>query len=67
MGGCRSPKRFLGKRVAAWGTPPQGGPAREQWFLSNELAQEHARQYLMAEIGEKRDLLASFVDEWMTR
>ena len=59
---------FLGKSVAAWGTPPpQGSPAREEWFLSNELAQEHARQYLVAEIGEKRDLLASFVDEWMTR
>lgn len=53
---------FLGSRVAAWGTPPQDGPAREQWFLSSELAQAHARQYLTAEIGEKRDLLASFVD-----
>ena len=59
---------FLGTSVAAWGTPPpQGSPAREQWFLSNELAQEHARQYLMAEVGEKRDLLARFVDDWMTR
>ena len=59
---------FLGGSMAAWGTPPpQGSPAREQWFLSNELAQEHARQYLMAEIGEKRDLLESFVDGWMTR
>ena len=59
---------FLGKSVAAWGTPPpQGSPAREAWFLSNELAQEHARQYLVAEIGEQRDLLARFVDEWMAR
>jgi hypothetical protein len=59
---------FLGKSVATWGTPPPlGSPAREQWFLSNELAQEHARQYLAAEIGEKRDVLARFVDDWMTR
>jgi len=59
---------FLGKRIAAWGTPPsQGSPAREQWFLSNELAQTHARQYLMAEVGEKRDVLARFVDDWIAR
>ena len=59
---------FLGKSVATWGTPPpQGSPEREQWFLSNELAQEHARQYLAAEIGEKRELLAHFVDDWITR
>jgi len=59
---------FLGTSRAAWGAPPpQGSPAREQWFLSNELAQEHARQYLMAEVGEKRDLLESFVDDWMAR
>ncbi|KIQ17798.1 hypothetical protein RT97_29910 [Variovorax paradoxus] len=59
---------FLGKSVATWGTPPpQGSPEREQWFLSNELAQEHARQYLAAEIGEKREVLAHFVDDWITR
>jgi len=59
---------FLGKGVAAWGTPPpQGSAAREQWFLSNELAQEHARQYLVAEVNEKREVLASFVDDWMTQ
>ena len=45
----------------------QGSPEREQWFLSNELAQEHARQYLAAEIGEKREVLAHFVDDWITR
>lgn len=59
---------FLGKSITTWGTPPpQGSPEREQWFLSNELAQEHARQYLAAEIGEKRHELARFVDDWMTR
>lgn len=59
---------FLGKRIAAWGTPPpQGSPEREQWFLSNELAQTHARQYLMAEVGEKRDVLARFVEDWIAR
>ncbi|MDH6170440.1 hypothetical protein M2282_005611 [Variovorax boronicumulans] len=59
---------FLGKHVAAWGTPPpQGSAAREQWFLSNELAREHARQYLMAEVNEKREVLASFVDDWMAQ
>jgi len=57
---------FLGKRVATWGTPPpQGSAEREQWFLSNELAWEHARQYLTAEVDEKREVLASFVDDWM--
>ncbi len=46
-------KTFLGSSNAAWGTPPlQGSLAREQWFLSSGLAQEHARQYLAAEIGE---------------
>ncbi|MGJ7607153.1 hypothetical protein ACSFA7_22650 [Variovorax sp. LT1R20] len=59
---------FLGKRIAAWGTPPpQGSPEREQWFLSNELAQTHARQYLVAEVGEKRDVLVRFVDDWIAR
>jgi len=59
---------FLGTSIAAWGTPPpQGSPAREQWFLSNALAQEHARQYLMAEVGDKRGLLERFVDDWMMR
>lgn len=59
---------FLGKSIAAWGTPPsQGSPEREQWFLSNELAQTHARQYLMAEVGEKRDVLARFVEDWIER
>ncbi|MDQ0040233.1 hypothetical protein [Variovorax boronicumulans] len=59
---------FLGKSIVAWGTPPpQGSPEREQWFLSNELAQTHARQYLMAEIGEKRDVLARFVEDWIAR
>lgn len=59
---------FLGRNMAAWGTPPpQGSAAREQWFLSNELAQEHARQYLRAEVGDKRDLLERFVDGWMAQ
>lgn len=57
---------FLGKSVAAWGTPPpQGSSAREQWFLSNELAREHARQYLVAEVSEKREVLSGFVDDWI--
>lgn len=57
---------FLGS--AAWGAPPaREGPAREQWFLSNELAQAHARQYLAAEVGERRDLLERCVDEWIAR
>jgi hypothetical protein len=57
---------FLGSQSAAWGTPPvQGSLAREQWFLSSELAQEHARQYLVAEVGEQRDALARFVDGWI--
>lgn len=56
---------FRGNSGADWGTPPpQGSPAREQWFLSSEVAQAHARQYLMAEVGEKRDVLARFVDDW---
>lgn len=60
---------FLGERAAtSWGTPPpQGSTERAQWFLSNELAQEHARQYLMAEVGEKRELLVRFVDDWVAR
>ncbi|MET3496192.1 hypothetical protein [Variovorax boronicumulans] len=57
---------FLGKSVAAWGTPPpQGSSARTQWFLSNELAQEHARQYLVAEVSEEREVLSGFVDDWI--
>ncbi|MET3182443.1 hypothetical protein ABL840_10840 [Variovorax sp. NFACC27] len=57
---------FLGS--AAWGAPPaQGSPEREQWFLSSELAQTHARQYLVAEVGERRDLLERCVDEWIAR
>ncbi|MDQ0012761.1 hypothetical protein J2W23_001125 [Variovorax boronicumulans] len=59
---------FLGKSITAWGAPPpQGSPEREQWFLSNELAQTHARQYLMAEVAEKRDVLTRFVDDWIAR
>lgn len=59
---------FLGSHNAAWGTAPaQGSLAREQWFLSSELAQEHARQYLMAEVGERRDVLVRFVDGWIAR
>lgn len=57
---------FLGS--AAWDAPPpQGSLAREQWFLSSELAQSHARQYLMAEVGERRDLLERCVDDWIAR
>jgi hypothetical protein len=57
---------FLGSRNEAWGTPPvQGSDARAQWFLSSELAQAHARQYLLAEVGERRDLLVRCVDEWL--
>jgi len=56
---------FLGSSNAAWGTPPlQGSLAREQWFLSSGLAQEHARQYLAAEIGEHQEALMRFVDDW---
>lgn len=59
---------FRGNNGADWGTPPpQGSAAREQWFLSSDVAQEHARQYLMAEVGEKRDVLARFVDEWIAQ
>lgn len=56
---------FLGTRGMAWGTPPaQGSDERERWFMSSELAQGHARQYLMAEVSERRDLLTRCVDEW---
>lgn len=56
---------FRGNGGTDWGTPPpQGSLAREQWFLSSEVAQAHARQYLMAEVGEKRDALSRFVDDW---
>lgn len=59
---------FLGSRNAAWGNPPaQGSDARAQWFLSSELAQDHARQYLIAEVGERRDLLARRVDDWLAQ
>ncbi|WP_432730526.1 hypothetical protein [Variovorax sp. W6] len=57
---------FLG--TAAWGAPPaQGNPAREQWFMSSELAHAHARQYVAAEVAERRDLLERCVDEWIAR
>lgn len=57
---------YLG--TAAWGAPPpQGNPDREQWFLSSELAQAHARQYLAAEVLERGDLLERCVDEWIAR
>ncbi|MBT2333874.1 hypothetical protein J7E49_08140 [Variovorax paradoxus] len=59
---------FLGNGAAAasWGAPPpQGDPAREAWFLSSELAQEHARQYLLAEVREKREVLSGFVEGWL--
>lgn len=57
---------YLG--TAAWGAPPpQGNPDREQWFLSSELAQTHARQYLAAEVVERGDLLERCVDEWIAR
>jgi ABC-type transport system involved in cytochrome bd biosynthesis fused ATPase/permease subunit len=56
---------FLGE-AAAWSKPSSpGDQTREQWFLASEIAQEHARQYLLAEIGEKRGLLARFAEEWM--
>jgi hypothetical protein len=56
---------FLGES-AIWGKPPpQGDETREQWFLASELAQQHARQYLIAEVGEKRELLSRFVEGWM--
>ncbi|MDQ0587005.1 hypothetical protein [Variovorax paradoxus] len=58
----------LGNGAAAWGAPPpHGDPAREAWFLSNELAQEHARQYLLAEVREKREVLEQFVEAWLDR
>ena len=57
---------FLGASAVAWGTPPpQGDPSREAWFLSNPLAQQHARQYLLAEVKERREVLTRFVEEWM--
>ncbi|KLN55494.1 hypothetical protein [Variovorax paradoxus] len=57
---------FLGNGAAAWGAPPpHGDPAREAWFLSNELAQEHARQYLLAEVRERREVLLRFVEGWL--
>ncbi|MGJ7527804.1 hypothetical protein [Variovorax sp. GB1P17] len=57
---------FRGNSGADWGTPPpQGSLAREQWFLASEVAQAHARQYLMAEVGEKRDVLARFAGDWV--
>jgi len=55
---------FRGGAVADWGTPPpQGSDARAQWFLSSEVAQAHARQYLAAEVSEKHDVLVRFVDD----
>jgi len=57
---------FLG--TAAWGAPPaQGSPDREQWFLSSELAQAHARQFVTAEMSERQDLLERCVDDWIAR
>jgi len=59
---------FLGDRDAIWGAPPpQGTDARERWFLSNQLAQDHARLYLMAEVAERHDLLERCVDDWIAR
>lgn len=59
---------FLGASMAAWGVlPAQGSDERAQWFMSNALAQAHARQYLMAEVKERRDLLARCVDDWIAR
>ncbi len=59
---------FLGGGNAVWGAPPlPGSLAREQWFLSSELAQEHARQYLIAELGEQREALVRFLDDWVAR
>jgi len=56
---------FLGES-AIWGKPPPtGDETREQWFLASELAQGHARQYLLAEVGEKREMLLRFVEGWM--
>lgn len=56
---------FLGESTV-WGTPPpQGDPAREQWFLSSELAQEHARRYLLSEVSENRELLSRFAKQWL--
>ena len=57
---------FLGAAAVSWGAlPPQGDPSREAWFLSSQLAQEHARQYLLAEVKEKRETLSRFVEEWL--
>ncbi len=80
LGGLRCPLSGLGRTdgrlpvteaylgTAAWGAPPaQGSPEREQWFLSSELAQTHARQYLVAEVGERQDLLQRCVDDWIAR
>jgi hypothetical protein len=59
---------FLGASIAAWGTPPaQGSAERAQWFMTSELAQAHARQYLVAEMNERRDLLTRCVDDWIAR
>jgi hypothetical protein len=59
---------FLGASIAAWGAPPaQGSAERAQWFMSSELAQAHARQYLMAELNERRDLLTRCVENWIVR
>lgn len=59
---------FLGARHNAWGTPPaQGRQERAQWFMSSELAQTHARQYLTAEVSERSELLARCVDDWIAQ
>ncbi|MFM9921625.1 hypothetical protein VLK31_01425 [Variovorax sp. H27-G14] len=56
---------FLGMHGVGWGMPPaQGSHERERWFMSSELAQAHARQWLVAEVGQRRDLLTRCVDEW---
>lgn len=50
---------------AGWGTPPpQGSAEREQWFLSSDVAQEQARQYLLAEVVARRDALVQRVEAW---
>ena len=50
---------------AGWGTPPpQGSAEREQWFLSSDVAQEQARQYLLAEVVARRDALVRRVEAW---
>jgi len=57
---------FLGSGAASWGAPPPlGDRAREAWFLSSELAQEHARQYLWAEVRETREVLSRIVEGWL--